>query len=148
MKKDCWVCLRITPELVLKMSLKIWEGDHQIARVIGKEASKLIQKSYGLNKCFCSSRSSKTILSGLFYLLGIRRDSWKSQEELARKIEINPISIKESIQRWIETFPQLFPDFDFEERKTRAIKWGFSTKKITTTRKVLRYKGQHFPYGM
>ena len=79
MSENCWVCLRITPKKTLQLAHKIWSnGD--TAREIGSEASEIIEQAYRKNPVFFSGRSSRGILSGLFYLLGLKHKSKKTQE--------------------------------------------------------------------
>ena len=115
---NCWVCLRITPKKTLQLAHKIWSnGD--TAREIGSEASEIIEQAYRKNPVFFSGRSSRGILSGLFYLLGFRYRSRKTQHDVMSAFPgkyiftITTRTLKVSYRRWLMEFPELFHGFKF-----------------------------------
>jgi hypothetical protein len=59
---------------------------------------------------FFNGKSAKSILGGLFYLLGYRHDAIKKQNELADQLGTTDHSIRISYRNWLETFPDMFLD--------------------------------------
>lgn len=112
--KRCWVCLRITPELALKLAHQVWVENPKIAREIGLKASELIEKFYQEKPTFFCGLSGKSVLSGLFYLLGFQHQALKSMKEIGIAINIAEVTIKKSYRKWFNASPELFPDFKFE----------------------------------
>lgn len=112
--RKCWVCLRITPEQTLKLAHQVWAENPKIARKIGLKASELIEKCYQEKPTFFCGLSGKSVLSGLFYLLAFEHEVPKSMKEIGKPINTHTLTIKHSYRKWLEVFPELFPDFKFE----------------------------------
>ena len=123
----CWVCLRITPAKTLKLAHQIWDEDQAAAREIGLEASEIIEQAYRKNPIFFCGRTATRILSGLFYLLGLRHKSKKTQRAvwftLTGKHPANYSTLNASYRSWVTKFPELFSDFEFDSTGKLTQNW-------------------------
>jgi len=113
----CYVCLRISPEKTLKLAHQVWNEDPATARKIGLESSQIIEEVYRRQPVFFCGRTTTRILSGLFYLLGLRHKSQKSQTAIwsaltGKNKTANTPSI--SYRSWIGAFPELFDDLKLD----------------------------------
>jgi transcription initiation factor TFIIIB Brf1 subunit/transcription initiation factor TFIIB len=96
---------------VIAAAETIWL-DKVIAEKIASGALEIITNAYKSNFAFFSGKSSRGLISGLFYLLGFRYDSEKKQKELAEKLVTTDVTIRASYRKWLETFPELFADIN------------------------------------
>jgi hypothetical protein len=69
-----------------------------------------MNQTYRRKFAFFNGKSAKSIVGGLFYLLGYRHDVVKKQNELADQLGTTDVSIRVSYRKWLETFPDLFLD--------------------------------------
>jgi hypothetical protein len=100
---------RIPFEDVRAAAYTIW-ADRKIADKIALETIETINKTYYRKLSFFNGRKAKSIVGGLFYLLGYKYDAVKKQNELADKLGTTDHSIRDSYRKWLETFPDLFLD--------------------------------------
>jgi len=124
MRDKCWVCLRITPAYVLKQAHIVWSENPKIARKIGLEASKIIEKAYHKNRFFFCGKRGRSLLSGLFYLLGARHKFPLTHEEIGNALNITFTTVMRYKTEWIKTFPDLFKDFHVSQRTVHNYRWG------------------------
>jgi len=101
----CYLCLRITREEVLKMAHLIWP-DGQTAREIASEASDIIRETYLRNPTLLCGKSSRAIVAGLFYILGIEHAAPVTQRRLER-LEVTSQSIRKSYRFLLDNLPRL-----------------------------------------
>ena len=127
--KKCWVCLRITPELALKLAHQVWVENPKIAREIGLKASELIEQFYQEKPTFFCGLSGKSVLSGLFYLLGFQHQALKSMKEIARATNTSEQTMKQSYRKWFNAFPELFPDFTLWKNESASYEKLYPTFK-------------------
>jgi len=69
-----------------------------------------MNQTYIRKFAFFNGKSAKSIVGGLFYILGFRHDAVKKQNELADQLGTTDVSIRVSYRKWLETFPDLFLD--------------------------------------
>lgn len=144
--KQCWVCLRITPEQVLKFSHKIWSESPDVARKIGIRASEIIELTYQKNPIFCCGKRTNTLLSGLFYLLGFLYESPQTLPQLCLKLKCKEPSARNSYYRWLKAFPKIFSDFQmtFEGSRPRLKFKGKTVYEIYSYLKKKRIFEENF----
>jgi len=130
MALECFVCLRIRPEDVLKWAHLVFVEDAKVARVVGLKASEIIRQSYILKRTFLCGKGTKFALAGLFYLLAVMHDVRKTQRDIAISFSISEVSVRTNFLRWLKTFPQFFPDFNLTASR------GF------THPQIVRFKGK------
>ena len=87
----------------------VW-SDQVIAEKIASNALEIISNANKSKFAFFSGKSSRGLISGLFYLLGFRYDAVKKQKELAEKLGTTDVTIRASYRKWLEEFPDLFVD--------------------------------------
>jgi transcription initiation factor TFIIIB Brf1 subunit/transcription initiation factor TFIIB len=87
----------------------IW-SDQRTAEKIASNALELISNANESNFAFFSGKSSRSLIGGLFYLLGFRYGDVKKQTELAGKLGTTDVTIRASYRKWLEEFPDLFSD--------------------------------------
>ena len=114
-EKQCFVCLRLEATEVLRSAHKVWFGNREVARKIGLQAVAIIKEGYGMKPTFFCGKKYNTLLSGLFYLLGLTFDNPKTQKEIAFDLGTVDVSVRNSVKGWVSTFPDLFPDFAIKE---------------------------------
>ncbi len=100
---------RIPHDEVAAASHNIWLNT-ETADKIASDAIKIINKTYTRKFSFFTGKSARSLVGGLFYLLGFRYNNVKRQKELADKLGTSDVSIRLSYRQWLETFPDLFLD--------------------------------------
>jgi len=113
-ESKCYVCLRITPEYVLKTAHKVWEEDPETARKIGLKASEIVEQGYRRNPIFFCGSSAKRVLGGLFYLLGFQYEAPKTIAEVNSVMACSYVTIKSGYREWLKKFPDFFLEFKLE----------------------------------
>jgi transcription initiation factor TFIIIB Brf1 subunit/transcription initiation factor TFIIB len=94
---------------------KIWQNQPDVAALIASEASRMIKSACKSKPTFFSGKTEKGILSGLLYHLGLVRNHVKTQRQIARSLNTNEVTVRESWRDWLNEFPELSEDL--EERK-------------------------------
>jgi hypothetical protein len=110
----CFVCLRLKASEILRAAHSVWPDEQSVARRIGLEAARIISQCYFKKPTFFCGKPNRTLLGGLFYLLGLQQGAPVTQEHL-HILDVTPESIKISKDRWVVSFPELFSDFEFRE---------------------------------
>jgi transcription initiation factor TFIIIB Brf1 subunit/transcription initiation factor TFIIB len=112
---------RIRKEEILTLAKILWT-DREKAEKIGISAVEIITRTSKDRVSFLSGKSSKSLLGGLFYLLGLRYEVTKTQKDLAEKLSTTEITIRASYRKWLDEFPDLFFGINdkFEEDKERG----------------------------
>jgi transcription initiation factor TFIIIB Brf1 subunit/transcription initiation factor TFIIB len=85
---------------ILSYASRIWEGQESIARAMTSEAVRIISEAYEKTPSFFCGRSRKWVLGGLFYLLGQKRKEPKTQKQIARILDTNETTVRNSYQNW------------------------------------------------
>jgi transcription initiation factor TFIIIB Brf1 subunit/transcription initiation factor TFIIB len=98
---------RFSSKTVLLFAHKVWK-DESVAELIATETSEIINAVYNKRRLFFSGRSAKGVLSGIFYLLGRKNNAKKTQREIARSLNTNDVTIRDSYHDWLDAFPDLF----------------------------------------
>lgn len=102
---------RLSPKKVLLYASKLWE-DKLISELIASETSKIIKTVYRKKSAFFSGKSAKGVLSGIFYLLGIKNKAKKTQRDIAHSLNTNDVTVRDSYREWLGTFPDFFSTDD------------------------------------
>jgi hypothetical protein len=110
----CFVCLRLKASETLKAAHSVWPNEQSVARLIGLQAARIINQCYFKKPTFFCGKQKRTLLGGLFYLLGLQQGTPVTQEHL-RVLGVTPNSIKISKYKWVESFPEVFPAFEVKE---------------------------------
>lgn len=124
-ENKCWVCLRITPEYVLKLAHKVWE-DTEEARFYGLLASKIIEACYSEKPIFFCGRPKDSLLSGLFYCLIPKRIVKNdfgffyrgikySQQDIADRLNVTSVTVRNNYKRWLKCFEKVRELNKFDE---------------------------------
>jgi hypothetical protein len=100
---------RISPEEITAAAYLIWK-DPSTANKIAQSAIQTINQTHKRKFTFYNGKKSRTLVSGLFYLLGYRYDAAKKQRELAWKLGTSDVTVRASYREWLEEFPDLFLD--------------------------------------
>lgn len=100
---------RIPPAEISVAARAVWLNK-SIADTIALETIKIMNQTYIRKFAFFNGKSAKSIVGGLFYILGFRHDAIKKQNELADQLGTTDVSIRVSYRNWLETFPDLFLD--------------------------------------
>jgi transcription initiation factor TFIIIB Brf1 subunit/transcription initiation factor TFIIB len=95
---------RIGEEEILQFAQKIWRDQNQAATEIASEALNVIRETYQKNPTFFSGKSAKGIVGGLFYLLGQRHGSIRTQREISLDLNTTEITIRASCREWAKPF--------------------------------------------
>lgn len=96
-------------EEVLAAAHTVW-SDTIVADQVALSTMEIISKTYSRKFVFFNGKSSKSLVGGLFYILGFKYDVPKKQRELADKLSTTDVTIRSSYKQWLETFPDLFLD--------------------------------------
>lgn len=98
---------RLSSKKVLSSASKVWQ-DQSIVKLIAAEASLIIKTVHKKRSVFFSGKSEKGLLSGIFYLLGMKNKAKKTQREIARSLNTNVVTVRDSYRDWLDNFPDLF----------------------------------------
>ncbi len=99
---------RLYPEHLLVASIAVWQNQLSVAADVSAKASKIIQTACEKEPTFFSGKSVRGILSGLFYQLTLETVNAKTQQEIARALGTNEMTIRASCRDWLESFPEFF----------------------------------------
>ena len=98
---------------------KLWPEQRKNSDAIAKEASRILEIALQRRRTFFSGKSAGSILSGLFYWLGIVFNSARTQREIAISLNTSDVTVRESSREWMEYFNDLFRA-DFSTRARAA----------------------------
>jgi len=87
---------------------RIWSPE--IADDIGSNALQILANASRTNLRFFNAKASRSLLAGLFYILGYRFKAAKTQKEIATSLGISELSLRKSYKSWLNNFPSLFTD--------------------------------------
>jgi hypothetical protein len=93
---------RIGKEEILSLAQKIWPGQDKVAAEIASEALAIIREKYETDPTFFSGKSTKRIVSGLFYLLGQRYGNLRTQKQIAVSLNTTEVTMRASCREWAE----------------------------------------------
>jgi hypothetical protein len=103
--------------------------EEQIADGIAANALHILDDTSKLNPIFFCGKAPKCILGGLFYILGFRFKSVKTQKEIADFLCTTEVSVARSYKTWLEKFPQYFTDVsNRKQRITQSVQCWMSVK--------------------
>ncbi len=117
-KEKNHILSRIGQEDILSFAQKIWHNQNSMATKMASEAINAICETYQTDPTFFSGKSAKGIVGGLFYLLGRRYNSVKTQKEVAQSLNATDMTIRASYREWVKEFPELFQDVNGKTRRT------------------------------
>ena len=100
---------RIHCEAITTAAKAVWENQ-EIADDIASNALHILDLASRTNLRFFSGKPPKCILGSLFYILGYRFNSVKTQKEIANFLFTTECSVSKSYKNWLNEFPQLFTD--------------------------------------
>jgi hypothetical protein len=100
---------RLKSEEVFAYAHAVWP-DNLVAELVGLNAVETIDKVCAGRFMFFTGKSVKSILGGLFYLLGYRVGSPRKQRIIATTLETTDVTIRTAYKEWLEEFPDLFMD--------------------------------------
>jgi hypothetical protein len=103
-----YISRRLSHADTLYWASMAWEGQKQVVESIASEATRLICGAYERNPAFFSSKSKKWILGGLFYLLGKKYREPRTQKQIARCLDTNEMTIRDSYRSWLKNFPEFW----------------------------------------
>jgi transcription initiation factor TFIIIB Brf1 subunit/transcription initiation factor TFIIB len=95
---------RISEEEVLSYAHRVWPDQQSMAIRVASEALTVIRETCQINPMLFRRKSGKGIVGGLFYLLGYRCGSIKTQREIARSLNTTEITIGASCRAWMKPF--------------------------------------------
>ena len=100
---------RIPMEEVLAAAHTVWH-EKATADIVALSTVEILSGTYKRKFVFFNGKSAKSLVGGLFYILGFRYDAPKRQRELADKLGTTDVTIRGAYKQWLETFPDLFGD--------------------------------------
>jgi hypothetical protein len=111
---DCIVCKRIKPKEIFEQGHLLLNKitDKETIRKINLDAIRCINHADKQYRIFFCGLSSKTLLAGLFYLL-CPKYGFKITLALIWEItDLTEVTICRSYHKWVDTFPELFPEWE------------------------------------
>jgi transcription initiation factor TFIIIB Brf1 subunit/transcription initiation factor TFIIB len=93
---------------ILNHTSKIWEEQEPTAHAIASETARIINEAIEKAPSFFWGKSRKWILGGLFYLLGRRIGVAKTQKQIARCLDTDEMTIRDSYREWLGHFPEFW----------------------------------------
>jgi len=67
-EQGCWLCLRVTPQLVFEVA-HVLVGDDEVAHEVATRALNIVRDLYLADPAFLSGKSALTIMGGALYLV-------------------------------------------------------------------------------
>ena len=99
---------RLSSAKVLSIASSIWQDHPIMAELMATETSHVFRMIHKRRQNYFSGKSKKRLLSGIFYLLGIKNKAMKSQREIARCLNTSEATVRASYRDHKENFPDLF----------------------------------------
>jgi predicted hydrocarbon binding protein len=93
---------RLSAKQIFEAAKAIWLNQPIIAEDVASKASKMIQSTFEAAPMFFSGKSSKRILSGLFYQLSLNTVNAKTQREIASALGTTEMTTRMSYREWSE----------------------------------------------
>lgn len=93
---------RIGEQEILSLAQKIWQGQNEVATKIASETLAVIRVKYQTDPTFFSGKSAKGIVGGLFYLLGQRYGSMRTQRQIALGLSTTEVTVRASSREWTQ----------------------------------------------
>jgi hypothetical protein len=94
---------------VLNYSSRIWRGQDHVAEMMTSETVRILRKAHEKTPTFFRDKSKKWVLGGLFYLVGRKMNAAKTQKHIARCLDTDEMTIKNSYREWFRHFPEFWP---------------------------------------
>ena len=105
-----FILKRIDHDQILGLAKVVWEGRNLVAEHMASDATRLICEAYEKNPAFFGNRSKKWVLGGLFYLVGRKMNVTRTQKHIARCLNTNEMTIRNSCREWLRHFPEFWPE--------------------------------------
>ena len=103
------IAKRLSSYSVLSYASILWKERPLIAELVSTETLQIIQIVDKRKRMFFCGKSEKRLLSGIFYLLGIRNKAAKTQRQIALGFSTSDVTVRISYRDWVVNFPDLFP---------------------------------------
>jgi len=115
---------------VLKYASKIWRGEELVAKTMTSETVRIIREAHEKVPSFFWDKSRKWLLGGLFYLIGKKLNVAKTQKQIAKCLETDERTIRNSYQEWLWNFPEFWPETMAypKERRCETSKFSFNPR--------------------
>ena len=94
---------------VLNYASKIWKGQELVAKTMTSETVRIIRQAHEKMPSFFANKSRKWLLGGLFYLIGKEMNVARSQKQIARSLDTDEMTIRDSYREWLGHFPKFWP---------------------------------------
>jgi transcription initiation factor TFIIIB Brf1 subunit/transcription initiation factor TFIIB len=101
---------RLTLIDVLNYASKVWKGQELLAKTAASEAVRIIREAHEKVPSFFWDKSRKWLLGGLFYLIGKKMNVPKTQKQIAKCLDTDEITIRDSYREWLVHFPEFWPE--------------------------------------
>jgi transcription initiation factor TFIIIB Brf1 subunit/transcription initiation factor TFIIB len=98
----------------------VWVNQ-EVADDIASNALQILAKTARQNLRFFCGKPPKSILGGLFYILGFRFKAVKTQSEIACFLCTTEGSVRKSYKSWLSEFPEQFIDLDYQRLSDNSI---------------------------
>lgn len=107
--KDCIICQRIPPKIVFSVCHKILDGKlkNQIIHKIAIDIINEINKGDKINRIHFCGQSHSKIIGSLLYIVALRFNFRITQDFIATKLDLNPVTIRNGIRKVLSNFPHL-----------------------------------------
>lgn len=100
---------RIPGDVTASAAKAVWQNP-QNAADIAADALHVLAAASKANLRFFNGKAPKCLLSGLFYLLGFRHGTVRTQREIADFLCTTEASVRTSYKSWLREFPEFFTD--------------------------------------
>jgi hypothetical protein len=95
---------------VLNYSSRIWKGQEHVAEMMTSETVRILRKAHEKTPTFFRDKSKKWVLGGLFYLVGRKMNVAKTQKHIARCLDTDEMTIRNSYREWFRRFPEFWSE--------------------------------------
>lgn len=138
------ILTRISCEDTMSAARSIWISQ-ETADCIGANALNVLAKASTNNLRFFNGKASRSLLGGLFYLLGFRFNAEMTQSEIAYLLGISEVSVRKSYRDWLKEFPQFFTDLTAKMNPNHAASKGKETANLIETSNGIFLTGNAAP---
>jgi hypothetical protein len=125
MTDKCYLCFRINPLKIIEVIKELWDNI-EIRTKILEDSKEYIEYAYNTKPYAFCGRTERFIISGLIYLLGYKYGDKRTQAEITEAYSnyiTTDICIRNSYNKWLEDFPELFKGIPLHKINYRKWKW-------------------------
>lgn len=97
-ENECWLCLRVTPKIILGYSHKLFPHSPELAHEVGMEVAEMLKSIYLENPPALCGKTTKGLVGGALYIVCLLKNQRMTQREVAEACDVTEVAIRNSYQ--------------------------------------------------